>query len=132
MVLSHGTGSSASVPSRPPTAGGSVPEPFALANVSLVTADADGTVLPDHTVVVGASGKIEQVGPTADTPAPPGYRLMDMRGQFLAPGLINAHAHLFSTGRPLPPSSSRSPRRRSSQSWDAARSGVVCSRSERR
>jgi hypothetical protein len=57
-----------------------VPEPFALANVSIVTGDADGTVLPDHNVVVGASGTIEQVGPTADTPAPPRYRLMDARG----------------------------------------------------
>jgi len=80
-----------------------VPEPFALADVSIVTGDADGTVLPGHTVVVGASGKIEQVGPTADTPAPPGYRRMDARGQFLVPGLINAHAHLFSNGLPLPP-----------------------------
>jgi imidazolonepropionase-like amidohydrolase len=80
-----------------------VPEPFALVNVSIVTGDADGTVLPGHNVVVGASGKIEQVGPTADTPAPPGYRLMDVRGQFLVPGLINAHAHLFSNGLPLPP-----------------------------
>jgi imidazolonepropionase-like amidohydrolase len=80
-----------------------VPEPFALANVSIVTGDADGTVLPDHNVVVGASGKIEQVGPTADTPAPPRYRLMDARGRFLVPGLINAHAHLFSNGLPLPP-----------------------------
>jgi imidazolonepropionase-like amidohydrolase len=80
-----------------------VPEPFALANVSIVTGDADGTVLPDHNVVVGASGKIEQVGPTADTPAPPRYRLMDGRGRFLVPGLINAHAHLFSNGLPLAP-----------------------------
>jgi imidazolonepropionase-like amidohydrolase len=80
-----------------------VPEPFALVNVSIVTGDADGTVLPGHNVVVGASGKIEQVGPTAETPAPPRYRLMDVRGHFLVPGLINAHAHLFSNGLPLPP-----------------------------
>jgi imidazolonepropionase-like amidohydrolase len=80
-----------------------VPEPFALAHVSIVTGDADGTVLPDHDVVVGASGRIEHVGPAADTPAPPGYRLMDVRGHFLVPGLINAHAHLFSNGLPLPP-----------------------------
>src|SRR3954453_20294521 len=81
----------------------SVPEPFALADVSIVTGEADGTVLPGHNVVVGASGKIEQVGPTAATPAPPGDRVRAVRGQFLVPGLINAHAHLFSNGRPLPP-----------------------------
>ncbi|WP_138759007.1 amidohydrolase family protein [Modestobacter altitudinis] len=80
-----------------------MPEPFALADVSIVTGDADGTVLAAQSVVVGASGAIERVGPTADTPAPPGYRLMDMPGHHLVPGLINAHAHLFSNGLPLPP-----------------------------
>ena len=65
-----------------------MPEPFALANVSIVTGDADGTVLPGHDVVVGASGTIERVGPAADAPAPPGYRLVDGRGRFLVPGLI--------------------------------------------
>lgn len=80
-----------------------MPEPFALANVSIVTGDAAGTVLPGQSVVVGASGTIEHVGSTADTPTPPGYRLMDMPGHFLVPGLINAHAHVFSNGLPLPP-----------------------------
>src|SRR4051794_19538127 len=94
----RGTGSSGSVPADHRRQELSVPQPFAVVDVSIVTGDADGTVLPGHNVVVGASGKIEQVGPTADTPAPPGYRLIDLRGQFLVPGLINAHAHLFSNG----------------------------------
>jgi imidazolonepropionase-like amidohydrolase len=80
-----------------------VPEPFALAHVTIVTGDENGTVLPGRTIVVGADGKIEQVGPAADTPAPPGYRVRDMTGRFVVPGLINAHAHLFSDGRPVPP-----------------------------
>jgi imidazolonepropionase-like amidohydrolase len=80
-----------------------VPEPFALTGATIVTGDADGTVLPGRTVVVGANGKIEQVGPAADTPAPPGYRRVDMTERVVVPGLINAHAHLFSNGLPLPP-----------------------------
>jgi imidazolonepropionase-like amidohydrolase len=77
--------------------------PFVLAGVTLVTGSADGTVLPGRTVVVGAKGEIEQVGPTAHTIAPPGYRVMDLTGHFVVPGLINAHAHLFSDGKPVPP-----------------------------
>lgn len=77
--------------------------PFILRNATIVTGDADGTVLPGQTVVVGPSGQIEQVGPAADTAAPPGYRAIDARGRFVVPGLVNAHAHLFSDGRPLPP-----------------------------
>lgn len=80
-----------------------MPEPFALADVTIVTGDPGGTVLPGRTVVVGTTGEIEQVGPAADTPIPRGYRRRDSTGRFVVPGLINAHAHLFSNGLPLPP-----------------------------
>jgi imidazolonepropionase-like amidohydrolase len=79
-----------------------VPEPFALSDVTIVAGDPDGTVLPGRTVVVGANGKIQQVGPSADTVAPVGYKILDSTGRFVVPGLINAHAHLFSNGLPLP------------------------------
>ncbi len=79
-----------------------MPEPFALSDVTIVTGDPDGTVLPGRTVVVGADGKIEQVGLSSDTVAPTGYRTLNLAGRFVVPGLINAHAHLFSNGLPLP------------------------------
>ena len=75
---------------------------FALSNVSIVTADATGTVLPDHTILVGDDGRIERVAPAEHCTVPGGYRVIDGRGRFALPGLINAHAHLFSDGRPLP------------------------------
>ena len=78
-------------------------EPFALTDATIVTGDIDGTTLPDHTVVVGRTGEVERVGPTGDTPVPGGYRRRDATGRFIVPGLINAHAHLFSNGLPLPP-----------------------------
>ncbi|WP_345603904.1 amidohydrolase family protein [Pseudonocardia adelaidensis] len=77
--------------------------PFALTNATIVTGDADGTVLPERTIVVAGGGEIEQVGPAAETPVPAGYRAVDTTGRFVVPGLVNAHAHLFSDGRPLPP-----------------------------
>jgi imidazolonepropionase-like amidohydrolase len=80
-----------------------VPNPFALTDVTLVTGDAEGTVTPGRTVVVGPDGTIEQVGPAANTIVPSDYRRIDLTGYFVLPGLINAHAHLFSDGRPVPP-----------------------------
>lgn len=79
-----------------------VGEPLAVVDVTIVTGDAAGTLVPHSTVLVGAGGTIEAVGPAADTAVPGGHRRIDAGGRFLVPGLINAHAHLFSDGRPLP------------------------------
>lgn len=78
-------------------------QPFALTNITVVTGDAAGTLLADHTVLVDATGRIERVAPSAECQPPPGYRRFDQAGRFVVPGLINAHAHLFSDGKPLPP-----------------------------
>jgi imidazolonepropionase-like amidohydrolase len=71
--------------------------------VTLVTGGAGGTVTPGRTVVVGAGGTIERVGSAADAVVPSGYRRIDLTRHFVLAGLINAHAHLFSDGRPVPP-----------------------------
>ena len=84
-------------------------EPFALTNGMTVTGDADGTVLPEMTVVVDAGGMIAHVGPTTVTQVPAGYRTLDVTGRFVTPGLINAHAHLFAVGKPLGAQVTRTP-----------------------
>lgn len=76
-------------------------EPFVIAHADLVGA-ARGT-LRDMSVVVGADGLIERVAPSAATAVPAGYRLLDASGRTVMPGLIDAHAHLFSGGKPLDP-----------------------------
>lgn len=78
-------------------------EAIAFTNVSVVTGDRDGTVLPDMTVLVNTHGAIDRVCPASEGPSNPGYRSINGSGKFLMPGLINAHAHLFSNGKPLPP-----------------------------
>lgn len=67
-----------------------------------VRGDAQGTVLTHTTVVVDGTGTIERVGPASEVNAPPGYRRIDATGRYVVPGLINAHAHLFADGKPLP------------------------------
>ncbi len=76
--------------------------PFALTDITVLTGDADGTVHENWTVVVDASGTIEHAGPSGSIEL--GSRaVIDGKGKFVIPGLINAHAHLFSDGKPLAP-----------------------------
>lgn len=75
---------------------------FAIIGADIVTGDRAGTVLADQTVLVDTSGTITAVGPRADVAVPAGHRRIEAAGRHLTPGLINAHAHLFSDGKPLP------------------------------
>ncbi|MBO3662346.1 metal-dependent hydrolase family protein [Microbacterium stercoris] len=77
--------------------------PLVIRNVTLVTGDREGTVLPDSTIVTDASGRISAVGAASAAAIPAGARIIDGTGRFAMPGMINAHAHLFSEGKPLPP-----------------------------
>ena len=74
--------------------------PFALTDVTVVTGDSAGTVHEGWTVSVDASGVIDQAGPS-DSVVLDNRSRIDGAGKFVMPGLINAHAHLFSDGQPL-------------------------------
>jgi len=77
--------------------------PFALTNANIVVGDKAATVLPNMTVLVDSAGLIEEVAASTEAKVPSGHRAFDLTGKFLLPGLINAHAHLFADGKPLPP-----------------------------
>lgn len=48
----------------------------------------DQTLVLDH-------GRIARVGPAADTPPPPGARVIDGAGKTVIPGLVMVHEHLY-------------------------------------
>jgi imidazolonepropionase-like amidohydrolase len=64
-------------------------EPVALINANVVNVRR-GRVTPAATVVI-REGKIVSVGTSA---APAGTRVIDMRGRYIMPGLIDAHTHI--------------------------------------
>jgi hypothetical protein len=64
--------------------------PIAITNVSIFDAVKAG-MLPPQTVIIQGE-RIKAVGVSA--PIPPGADILDGEGQFLIPGLIDAHIHL--------------------------------------
>jgi imidazolonepropionase-like amidohydrolase len=47
----------------------------------------------ENGVVLVSDGKVQAVG-GADTPVPGGYRVIDARGRYVTPGIIDVHSHL--------------------------------------
>jgi imidazolonepropionase-like amidohydrolase len=72
------------------------PPPRALIGATLV----DGTGRPPvaDAVVLLRDGRIECAGPRAACPVPAGVGAVDLRGQWITPGLIDAHVHFSQTG----------------------------------
>ncbi len=66
--------------------------PLAVTGATLI----DGTgapPLPEATVVI-EGGRFSRVGPAATTPLPEGAAVLDARGKFLIPGLVDMHVHV--------------------------------------
>src|SRR5450759_3168345 len=63
-------------------------EPLALVNANVVNVR-DGRVTPNATLVL-RDGKIASIGSGA---APSGVRVLDLKGKYVLPGLIDAHTH---------------------------------------
>ncbi len=69
----------------------------ALAFVGATALDGLGGELEDATVLV-EGGMIRSVGPRETTSVPEGYEVIDVRGRFLTPGLVDTHVHYSQTG----------------------------------
>jgi cytosine/adenosine deaminase-related metal-dependent hydrolase len=68
------------------------PVTLAFTDVHLVDVE-EGRILRDRTVLVGGN-RILAVGPAAGVAVPPTARVVDGRGRYLIPGLIDTHVHL--------------------------------------
>src|SRR5687768_1942721 len=66
--------------------------PIGITNVTVIDVER-GTRLRDQTVVIEA-GRISTVGPSSHVRIPDGYGVVEGRGKFVIPGLIDTHVHL--------------------------------------
>jgi imidazolonepropionase-like amidohydrolase len=74
------------------TATRSPPAVVALVGVTVLQLDGSAD-LSNHSVIV-SNGRIERIGPVANTAIQPGARIVPAAGQFLMPGLVDLHIHL--------------------------------------
>lgn len=65
-------------------------QPTAIVGATVLTATG---LQIDHGVVVMAAGKLTAVG-GPDTPVPSGTTVVDARGKWVTPGVVDAHSHL--------------------------------------
>ncbi|HEV7667717.1 MAG TPA: amidohydrolase family protein [Thermoanaerobaculia bacterium] len=72
------------------------PPPKALVGATLI--DGTGAASIADSVVVLREGKIDCAGSRAACPVPSGVDVLDVKGQWLTPGLIDAHVHFSQTG----------------------------------
>jgi imidazolonepropionase-like amidohydrolase len=84
------------------------PRDLALVNCHILDGSREGAVIHDGVIlvknVVDASetpGRIAAVGPASQVDIPERYDKIDLDGQYVLPGFINAHCHLFGSGQPM-------------------------------
>lgn len=81
---------------------------IALINCNIIDGNKDskvienGIILIENEVEEGEEpGKIVGVGKEGSLEIPHGYKKIDLKNQYILPGLINAHCHLFGSGKPM-------------------------------
>ncbi len=93
LVLSLGCRHAPEAPTISAVKAAARPEPvWALVHATILTADERGRRFVDGTLVI-RGGRIAAVG-GAGTQVPPGARVVDAKGRFVTPGIIDAHSHL--------------------------------------
>ena len=65
----------------------------AIVDVTVIDV-AEGVAIPGQTVVV-VGARIERMGPVAEVEVPPDANILDGRGLYLMPGLVDAHVHFL-------------------------------------
>ncbi len=75
---------------------------YVLKNANIIDGTNKNEIHENMSVVI-ENGKIKSIQSSdinVIDEAKPDYRVIDLKGQYLLPGLINLHAHLFGTGKP--------------------------------
>jgi imidazolonepropionase-like amidohydrolase len=84
------------------------PRNLALVNCHVIDGYRDSQIIRDGVILIKnvtaedeVPGRIAAVGRAGDLAVPPGYDTIDLGGQYVLPGFINAHCHLTGSGKPM-------------------------------
>ncbi|MCM3030812.1 MULTISPECIES: amidohydrolase family protein [unclassified Niallia] len=74
---------------------------YALHNCHIIYGDGKKFADTNMTILVNEQGRIHQIEKTSNLVVPSHYESIDLTGNYVMPGLINAHVHLFADGKPF-------------------------------
>lgn len=70
----------------------------AIVGATVIHPERDNDVATPDTTIIVRGNRIAAVGPARDTPVPEGARVVDARGRWIIPGLVDGHVHFFQSG----------------------------------
>lgn len=73
---------------------------YVFTHAIVLDGTADMEPRPNTTVVVNDEGRIAAIGAADEATAPANAQEIDLKGAYLAPGLVNLHVHLCGSGKP--------------------------------
>ena len=73
---------------------------YVFTHATVLDGTADMEPRPNATVVVNDEGRIAAIGAADEATAPANAQEIDLKGAYLAPGLVNLHVHLCGSGKP--------------------------------
>ncbi|MBD3216182.1 MAG: amidohydrolase family protein [Candidatus Lokiarchaeota archaeon] len=81
---------------------------YALINCNIIDGQKDSTIISNGIILIKnlvgeeeTPGLIEKVGGMDEVKIPDNYTKIDLNGNYILPGLINAHCHLTGSGKPM-------------------------------
>ena len=81
---------------------------YAFINCNIFDGDINSEVEKDMIILVNDKGIIYNIGKMGEVNIPTNHEVIDLEERYVIPGLINAHVHLFSSGKPTKVSSKES------------------------
>ncbi|WP_315675373.1 amidohydrolase family protein [Clostridium sp. 19966] len=72
---------------------------YALTNCRII--DGINSGYKENMTMLVEHGTIKQIGKSSEVKVPAGYTILDITDKYVMPGLINAHVHLFGSGKPM-------------------------------
>jgi len=73
---------------------------YVFTHATVLDGTADMEPCPNTTVVVNDEGRIAAIGAAEEIVPPANAQEIDLKGAYLAPGLVNLHVHLCGSGKP--------------------------------
>lgn len=77
-----------------------MPVRYGFKNCNILEGNPNTRVRHNMTILIDGE-TIQKIGPSEEIKIPDGYELTDGQGKYIMPGLINAHVHLFGSGKPM-------------------------------